>query len=41
MLEKLRRQRDAAEAEYEKTHSAEDWADYLELSFRVAQMEEQ
>jgi hypothetical protein len=41
MLEGLKQQRDTAEAEYEKTGSAEDWADFLELSFRVAQLEEQ
>lgn len=41
MLDELKRQRDAAEAEYGKTGSAEAWADFLELSFRVAQLEEQ
>lgn len=41
MLDELKKQRDAAEAEYEQTGSAESWADFLELSFRVAQLEEQ
>jgi len=41
MLEILKQQEAAALAEYEKTSSAEAWADFLELSFQVAQLEEQ
>lgn len=41
MLEQLRHERDAAEAEYLETGSAEAWVEFLELSFRVASMEEQ
>ena len=41
MLEELRRERDAAEAEYLETGTAEAWVEFLELSFRVATLEEQ
>ena len=40
MLEQLRMERDAAEAEYLETGSAEAWAEFLELSVRVAAMEQ-
>lgn len=41
MLEQLRKERDLAEREYLEERSAEAWADYLELSVRVAILEKE
>lgn len=39
MLEQLIKQRDEAEEAYIHTHSPEDWAEFLNLSIRVAGIE--
>lgn len=38
-MKELIKQRDEAEAEYIKTGFAEAWADYLNYSIKVAEME--